>query len=155
MQFVKIKSLQEKEQEMVEVGIDWMIDKLRKKISNNNSKLIFYENKKNILKSEISRINRITWKIEREKIDTEKWINKYEKTKEDSPDTVLMIDDNYYFEEKRKIRTVLEKFEIERKKIANMTIYVGVEDNYLEEIEKNLKRLDEITIELGHLLEQI
>lgn len=66
-----------------------------------------------------------------------------------------MIDDNYYFEEKRKIRTVLEKFEIERKKIANMTIYVGVEDNYLEEIEKNLKRLDEITIELGHLLEQI
>ena len=84
MQFVKIKSLQEKEQEMVEVGIDWMIDKLRKKISNNNSKLIFYENKKNILKSEISRINRITWKIEKEKIDTEKWINKYEKTKEDS-----------------------------------------------------------------------
>ena len=140
---------------MVEVSIDWMIDKLRKELSNQNSKLIFYENKKNILKSEISRINRITWKIEKEKKSTEKRIKGFEKKKDDSPDIVLMIDDNYYFEEKKKKRMVFEELEIVRSEISNMTFYLGVGDNYLEEIEENLNRLDEIILELRHLLEQI
>ena len=137
---------------MIEIGIDWVIKKSKKKQEGYNSKIEFYKQKRISLGHEITRVDGIIESLKKDKKDTKRCINEYERIREESPGFILFLDDKYYFELARNNVWTIEELEMEHNEIVKELVDLKTFRISRKEIEEKLERLDIINQEIKRRL---
>ncbi len=107
------------------------------------------------MKNEISIVDRILRETEGKKKNTEKEIIRAKKTKEESPGLVLIFAEDYYFDNRREKRWVIDKLELEHNEIIEKLQNLKTTDErfYIKR-QKMLDRLNKINQELESRLNE-
>ena len=131
------------------------VQRLEEELADINSELEFYKYKKFYLKNEISIVDRILRETEGKKKNTEKEIIRAKKTKEESPGLVLIFAEDYYFDNRREKRWVIDKLELEHNEIIEKLQNLKTTDErfYIKR-QKMLDRLNKINQELESRLNE-